>query len=114
MDKVGDWSIKKELLPLDGDGPMCTIMLCIPISGRGVTVLPPPTKCTLSYKDWGGVLLNNWVADRVGGVGCPQVNIWYKNLLMGPMLVCETGMESNELISSPSIFMQKTTCSLSQ
>ena len=62
----------------------------------------------------GGVPLNNWVANRVGGVGCPQVNIWYKNLLMGPMLVCETGMESNELISSPSIFIQKTTCSLSQ
>ena len=54
MDKVGDWSIKKELLPLDGDGPMCTIMLHIPISGHGVTVLPSPTKCTLSYKDWGG------------------------------------------------------------
>ena len=45
---------KKEPLPLDGDGPMCMIMLCIPISGCGVTVLPPPTKCILSYKDWGG------------------------------------------------------------
>ena len=53
----------------------------------------------------GGVLLNDWVENRVGGVGCPQVNIWYKNLLMGPMLVCEIGMESNELISSPSIFI---------
>ena len=54
MDEVGDWSIKKELLPLDGDVPMCTIMSCIPISGCGVTVLLPPPKYSLSYKDWGG------------------------------------------------------------